>query len=87
MRMILHSEEIKYLGEYRISLSFNNGERGEVDLSGELDGAIFKPLRDKSAFSMGYQHPVMKTAAWRNGAELAPEFLLELMHRQSQVAA
>ena len=85
--MILHTEEIKYLGEYRISLSFNNGERGEVDLSRELDGAIFEPLRDKSAFSTVYQHPVMKTAAWANGADLAPEFLLELMRRQSQVAA
>ena len=85
--MILHTEEIKYLGEYRISLSFNNGERGEVDLSGELDGDIFEPLRDKSIFSTVHQHPVMKTAAWTNGADLAPEFLLDLMHQQNQIAA
>jgi len=58
-----------------------------VDLEQELWGEIFGPLRDKAQFSTAHQHPVMKTVAWANGADLAPEFLFELMHQQSQRAA
>jgi hypothetical protein len=29
----------------------------------------------------------MRTVAWDNGADLAPEFLLDLMHRQRTQAA
>ena len=84
--MILHTTEVIPLSGYRLSLRFNNGECGEVDLSGELDGEIFEPLRDPAMFATAYQHPVMRTVAWRNGADLAPEFLLDLM-RRSEAAA
>jgi len=30
---------------------------------------------------------VMRTVAWANGADLAPEFLLDLLHSQQQQAA
>ena len=85
--MILHTNEVKYLGEYRLWLSFNNGESGQVDLYQELDGEMFETLKDKTEFASAYQHPVMKTVAWANGADLAPEFLLELLHQQEQQAA
>ena len=78
--MILHTTEVTPLPGYRLALRFNNGEAGEVDLSGELDGEVFEPLREPEQFSTAYQHPVMRTVAWKNGADLAPEFLLELMH-------
>ena len=71
--MILHTTEVIPLPGYRLRLSFNTGESGEVDLSDELDGEIFEPLRDLDLFATAYQHPVMRTVAWANGAELAPE--------------
>ena len=80
--MILHTTEITPLPNYRLRLSFNTGEQGEVDLSNELDGEVFGPLRDQALFSTARQDSVMKTVAWDNGADLAPEFLLDLMHRQ-----
>jgi hypothetical protein len=85
--MILHTIEVTYLADYRLFLRFNNGESGEVDLMAELEGEVFEPLQAPHLFSTAYQHPVMKTVAWRNGADLAPEFLLELMHRQTMKAA
>lgn len=85
--MILHTTEVTALSGYRLRLSFNNGETGEVDLSAELDGEVFEPLRDPKLFSTAYQHPIMRTAAWANGADLAPEYLLELMHGKNQQAA
>lgn len=77
--MILHTTEVTPLPNYRLKLAFNNGESGVVDLSNELDGEVFGPLRDPALFATAYQHPVMKTVAWANGADLAPEFLLDLL--------
>jgi len=34
--MILHTTEVKYLGEYQLWLVFNNGESGQIDLGQEL---------------------------------------------------
>lgn len=80
--MIVHTSEVTALPNYRLRLKFNNGEQGEVDLSDELDGEVFEPLRDPALFSTARQDPIMKTVVWDNGADLAPEFLLDLMHQQ-----
>lgn len=85
--MILHTTEVTPLPGYRLFVRFNNGEAGEVDLSGELEGEVFEPLRDPALFATAYQHPVMRTAAWANGVNLAPEFLLDLMRGKGQRAA
>ncbi|MEF8699552.1 MAG: DUF2442 domain-containing protein [Candidatus Accumulibacter sp. UW26] len=80
--MILHTTEVTPLPGYRLLLRFNNGVAGEVDLSNELDGEVFEPLRDPALFATASQHQEMRTVAWANGADLAPEFLLELMQAQ-----
>ena len=80
--MILHTTEVKPLPDYRLFLRFNNGVAGEVNLSGDLDGEVFEPLRDSVMFAAAALHPVMRTVAWANGADLAPEFLLDLMRDQ-----
>ena len=85
--MILHTTEVTYLGDYRLWLAFNNGESGVVDLEQELWGEMFESLKDKLQFATAYQHPVMRTVAWVNGADFAPEFLFELLQQQSQQAA
>ncbi|MBI4740955.1 MAG: DUF2442 domain-containing protein [Betaproteobacteria bacterium] len=85
--MILHTTEVTPLSGYRLFLRFNNGEAGEVDLSTELDGEIFGSLRDPTLFDSAFQHPVMRTVAWANGADLAPEFLYELMRGTGRQAA
>lgn len=85
--MIVHTTEVTPLPGYRLRLSFNTGETGEVDLSDELEGAVFEPLRDPALFATAHQHPIMRTVAWANGADLAPEFLLELLRGKSQQAA
>lgn len=85
--MILHTTEVNALPGYRLFLRFNNGAAGEVDLRDELEGEVFDTLKDPMQFATAYQHPVMKTVAWDNGADLAPEFLLELLNTQQQRAA
>jgi len=85
--MFLHVTEARYINSYRLWLAFNNGESGEVDLARELWGEMFKPLQDKALFSTAIVDPEMETVAWANGADLAPEFLLDLLHQQQQQAA
>lgn len=85
--MILHTTELAPLPGYRLLLPFNNGVRGAVNLSNELDGEVFEPLRDPALFATASRHPVVRTVAWANGADLAPEFLLELMKAQHGEAA
>ena len=85
--MILHTTEVTPLPGYRLKLTFNTGESGEVDLSNELEGEVFEPLRDPALFATAHQHPIMRTVEWANGADLAPEFLLELMRGKAGQAA
>ncbi|MFH1742204.1 MAG: DUF2442 domain-containing protein [bacterium] len=77
--MILHVREAKYCHDYVIWLRFNDGAEGEIDLSDELEGEVFEPLRDIEAFKSFKVDPDMQTIVWENGADLAPEFLYEHM--------
>lgn len=73
--MILHVTEARHVGDYIVWLRFNNGNEGEIDLSAELEGEVFGPLRDPAAFSRFRVDPELETIVWENGADLAPEFL------------
>ena len=78
--MFIEVLDAKYLGDYKISLIFNTGESKIVDLAEELIGKVFEPLKDKSyfqSFKIKYN-----TIEWSNGADFAPEFLLELGKKQ-----
>ena len=42
--------EAVYMGDYRIKLEFDNGEKRLVDCEPWLKGDIFQPLKDKNYF-------------------------------------
>jgi len=73
--MFIHVEKAKYINGYKIWLLFNDGAEGEIDLSSELHGEIFEPLKDVSFFKSFTLEG--HTLSWRNGADFAPEFLHE----------
>lgn len=75
--MFLHVTDAKYINGYRLQLTFNNGITGIVDLEPELYGEIFAPLKDFSLFRQVYL--TSRTIEWPNGADFAPEYLLELL--------
>ena len=75
--MILHVVEVKYVRDYVIWVRFNDGAAGEVDLSEELDGEVFGPLKDPALFKTVKVDPLLQTIVWDNGADLAPEFLYD----------
>lgn len=74
----LHVVSVEHLGGHRLAVSFTDGTEREVDLSGELDGEVFAPLRDESAFAEVYVDAETGTITWPNGADVAPEFLRDI---------
>ncbi len=75
--MLYRLVEARYVREFTLWLRFSDGVEGEVDLSEELDGPIFEPLKDPNVFRSFQLHPELHTVTWPNGADFAPEFLHE----------
>lgn len=72
--------DARYISEYTVWLQFEDGTQGEVDLSAELYGPVFEPLRDHTFFSQFRVNHDTGTIEWPNKADFAPEFLYEKAH-------
>lgn len=68
--------DARYVRDHVLWLRFEDGSEGEVDLSNELDGAVFEPLKNVEYFR-NFSLAEYGTVTWPNGADLAPEFLYE----------
>ena len=77
--MFVHVRGAKHLHDYVNWVRFNDRAIGEVDLSDELVGEMFEPLRNLSRFKSFHVDPDIETIVWDNGADLAPDFLYEKM--------
>ena len=74
--MFLHIVSTEYIGEYKVQVSFNNGQSGAADLSCvPLKGGVFSQLKEKSIFAKLKVDKELSTIVWPNGADLAPEYI------------
>jgi len=73
--MFLHITNARYLEDYKVEVSFNNGRKGIADLADALKGAMFEPLKNKTLFSRLVVDKELDTIVWSNGADLAPEYI------------
>ena len=71
--MILKVKNAKYISEFKVMITFNDGVIREVDLQNELDGDIFRPLQNIDYFKSFFID--CGTISWSNGADFAPEYL------------
>ena len=78
--MLIDVIEAKYVRDFTLWLKFEDGSEGEIDLSSELYGPVFEPLKDVNYFKQVMVDPELGTIVWPNGADLAPEFLYEKVH-------
>jgi hypothetical protein len=85
--MFLHTSTVTVLPGLRLRLSFNNGAAWEVCLFDQLWGEMFEPLKDEAMFATAHQNDELGTVVWSNGADFAPEFLMELLQTQQRPAA
>ncbi len=65
--------DAKYISDYKIKITFDNGEQKTADFSKWLKGEVFEPLKDQSYFRKFFVDGW--TIAWSNGADIAPETL------------
>jgi len=85
--MFLHTTYVEAKPGYRLFVRFNNGVSGEIDLSEDLWGEVFEPLKDDALFATARHDEVLRTVVWDNGADLAPEYLLDLLVKKTGEAA
>ncbi len=70
----------KYAGDYKIEIVFDDKKSGIIDLEKIIFSdkrPIFKELQDKKKFSQ--IKVALDTVVWKNGLDLAPEFLYKLL--------
>ena len=84
--MFLNVVRATPLQDYLLRLELNDGAVRDVDLSGELHGEVFEPLRDRAVFAQVVVNPETGTVEWPNGADFAPEFLAGLGCEVQRVA-
>src|SRR5205823_365021 len=76
--MILRIRQAQVCGPHSLCLDFNDGTTKRVNLLPLLEGPVFEPLRAPADFARVTLDPVCGTVCWPNGADFAPEALLEL---------
>ena len=75
-------------GDYTVSVEFNDGENGVINLKNELEKdhrAIINELLDLELFKTVKIR--FDTLSWDNGVDFAPEYLYEQMIIQKKAAA
>lgn len=66
----------RYIEGYKIEFQFNDGKIKTIDLSKEIYGEVFEPLKDIEIFKKFSLNPF--TIEWENGADFAPEYLYQI---------
>jgi len=84
--MFLHVKAVRQVRPYQLLLEFTNDVVKQVDLSKELYGEVFEPLKDPEFFNQVRVNEETNTIEWPNGADFAPEFLYEIGVEVKQVA-
>ncbi len=78
--------EAEYIEDHKIQVTFNNNERGIIDLKKVIlndKRSIFRELGDTNKFRRFKVD--FDTIVWENGLDLAPDFLYDFL-KQSQPA-
>ena len=67
---------------YTLSIDFDNGEYGTLDMKPFLDFGIFRKLKDYNAFKR--VHVSFDTIEWDSGVDLDPEFVYDKCQLRGQ---
>ena len=65
----------RYIGGFRIHLTFNDASEATVDFQQWLDGPVFEPLKSRTYFRKFFVEG--GAVVWPNGADVAPEALYD----------
>ena len=74
--------KISALSGHRLMVQFDDGVSGTINLSSELFGPIFEPLKDEALFAQ-VRLDEFGAPCWPNGADLAPDAIYAELTGQS----
>ncbi len=77
VNLLVHVTAVECVGPRSVRVWFDDGSVKDVDLSADLWGEVFAPLRDPEFFRRVFVNEETGTIEWPNGADLAPSFLHE----------
>jgi hypothetical protein len=77
---------VRPLEDYLLSVVFDDGTHGKIDLHDRLFGPVFEPLREPAMFRQVFVDE-FGAVSWPNGADLAPDALYERLWAASRVGA
>lgn len=86
MNTFLQVATVNHINDYRLRLDFSDGVVKKVDLSRELHGEAFEPLKDLAFFNQVKVNLETNTIEWPNEADFAPEPLYEIGKEVKEVA-
>jgi len=74
-------KQVRYLGEYRLELSFADGTTGELDFKDRVvgRGGVFSPLEDIGFFRQVKVDPEAGTIVWPNDVDFCPDVLYSIV--------
>ncbi len=83
---------VEVIGEHKLRVIFKDGLAGDIDLTGRQWRGVSEPLADPAFFAQAYVDPEIRTVAWPNGFDMAPETLYERacehqVHASSRIPA
>jgi hypothetical protein len=73
--MCIGAKAVKPLKDYRLLITFENGEQRVFDVTPYLTKGMFAQLKDPAVFNS--VRSSFDTVEWSNGADICPETLYE----------
>jgi len=71
--MYIGARDVKPLPDFRLLITFDNGERRIFNVEPYLDKGVFRELRNESLFKSVRVN--FDAVEWANGADLCPEIV------------
>ena len=68
---------VEDIGDHRLRVSFKDGLVGDIDFTGRHWRGVSEPLTDPAFFAQARIDPEIRTVAWPNGYDMAPETFYE----------
>ena len=68
---------------YELTIEFDNGESGILDMKPFLELGVFKKLKEQSAFKQ--VRVSFDTVEWSSGVDLDPEFVYSKCHSKQHI--
>ena len=77
--MYSYATVVKYIGDYKLEITFETGEKGVVDLKDySLEGGVFSKFADLNYFKQVFVHKELGVLTWPGDVDIAPETIYSL---------